>query len=153
MRVVESGYLAAEQAIARAVADGDAAAVHRGMTRLGYLPEPSEFAPERLLEQLRVGGEWYFEPGERRITPAYVTAIMDKGREYLDEIRQMSLPPQALLIRRMETLVFSTLGEVRASGDWAAIGAEYHAGDAPSTPLGEADAAFWGPRAALRVAA
>jgi hypothetical protein len=78
---------------------------------------------------------------------------MDAGREYLEDIRQMSLPPQALLIRRMEGLVLSTLGELRASGDWAAIGAEYHAGDAPGTPLGEADAAFWAPRASLRAAA
>ena len=70
MRVVDPGYLAAEQAIARAAAAGDAAAVHRGMAALGYLPSPGEFDPARLLEQLRVGAEWYFEPGPRRITPA-----------------------------------------------------------------------------------
>ena len=79
MRVVDPSYLDAEQAIARAVAAGDAAAVHRGMTALGYLPEPSEFAGERLLTQLRVGAEWYFEPGERRITPPYVTGLMERG--------------------------------------------------------------------------
>jgi ABC1 atypical kinase-like domain len=49
------------------------------------------------------------------------------GTEFLGDVRRMSLPPQALLIRRMEGLVFSTLGELRASADWAAIGAEYHA--------------------------
>ena len=63
MRVVDPAYLAGEQAIARAVAAGDAAAVHRGMTALGYLPSPGDFDPARLLEQLRVGAEWYFEPG------------------------------------------------------------------------------------------
>ena len=65
----------------------------------------------------------------------------------------MTLPPQALLIRRMEGLVFQTLGEVRASADWAALGAEYHAGEAPSTPLGELDAEFWGDRRPLARAA
>ena len=78
-----------------------------------------------------MGAEWYFEPGERRITPAYVADLMERGGEFLDDLRRMTLPPQALLIRRMEGLVFQTLGEVRASADWAAIGAEYHAGDAP----------------------
>ena len=39
----------------------------------------------------------------------------------------MTLPPQALLIRRMEGLVFSVLGELRARADWAALGAEYFA--------------------------
>ena len=128
MRVVDPAYLAGEQAIARAGAAGDAAAVHRGMAALGYLPSPGDFDPARLLEQLRVGAEWYFEPGERQITPAYVMGLMERSGEYLDDLRRMTLPPQALLIRRMEGLVFQTLGEVRASADWAAIGAEYHAG-------------------------
>ena len=63
------------------------------------------------------------------------------------------MPPQALLIRRMEGLVFQTLGEVRASADWAAIGAGYYAGDGPSTALGELDAGFWGDVRPLRLAA
>ena len=153
MRVIDPDYLAAEHAIARATAAGDAAAVHRGMSALGYLPEPADFDPQRLLSQLRVGAEWYFEPGERRITPAYVTGLLERSREFVDDLRMMSLPPQALLIRRMEGLVFQTLGELRASADWAALGAEYHAGDPPSTALGEADAVFWGDRRPLRAAA
>ena len=50
------------------------------MTALGYLPSPGEFDPERLLEQLRVGAEWYFEPGVRQITPAYVVGLMERSR-------------------------------------------------------------------------
>jgi hypothetical protein len=65
----------------------------------------------------------------------------------------MSLPPQALLIRRMESLVFSTLGELRARADWAALGREYHACAEPSTRLGELDAEFWGDRRPLLRAA
>jgi hypothetical protein len=123
------------------------------MTALGYLPEPAEFDAPRLLEQLLAGGEWYFEPGERRITPAYVTGLLERGREYVEDLRRMTLPPQALLIRRMEGLVFQTLGELRASADWAALGAEYHADAPPSTPLGELDASFWGDRRPLARAA
>ena len=158
MRMVDRTYLEGEQAIARAVVAGDAAAVHRGMTRLGYLPDPAAFSGERLLAQLRLGGEWYFEPGSRRITPAYVSDLMERGSsprsEYFDDLRQMTLPPQALLIRRMEGLVFSTLGELRARADWAALGAEYYADELPATVLGELDAEFWGARRpALRTAA
>ena len=43
----------------------------------------------------------------------------------------------------MEGLVLSTLGEVRGCADWHAIAREYYAKAAPSTPLGEAEAAFW----------
>jgi hypothetical protein len=53
----------------------------------------------------------------------------------------------------MEGLVFQTLGELRASADWAAIGAEYHADAPPSTSLGELEADFWGARRPLARAA
>jgi len=150
MRVVDPAYLAAEQAVACAVVAGDAAAVHARMAALGYLPDPAAFEPERLLAQLQLAGEWYFEPGPRRITPEYVSDLMERGSSprsvYFDDLRRMTLPPQALLIRRMEGLVFSTLGELRARADWAALGAEYHAGEPPATQLGALDADFWDAR-------
>jgi predicted unusual protein kinase regulating ubiquinone biosynthesis (AarF/ABC1/UbiB family) len=148
MRMVDAGYLAGEQALARAVVAGDAEAVHGTFAELGYLPEPDAFDPERLLAQLLLAGEWYFEPGPRRITPGYVADLIERGSSprspYFEDMRQMDLPPQALLIRRMEGLVFSTLGELRAKADWAALGREYFADAPPSTPLGEQDAEFWG---------
>jgi predicted unusual protein kinase regulating ubiquinone biosynthesis (AarF/ABC1/UbiB family) len=147
MRVVDWAYLEGEHAVARAVEASDARAVHAGMAALGYLPDPSEFDARRLLEQVRATVEWYFEPGPHRITPAYVSDLMERSSsprsQYFEDLRRMSLPRQALLIRRMEGLVLSTLGELRAEADWAAIGREYHAGEAPATALGELDAAFW----------
>jgi predicted unusual protein kinase regulating ubiquinone biosynthesis (AarF/ABC1/UbiB family) len=147
MRVVDWAYLEGEHAVARAVEASDARAVHARMATLGYLPDPSEFDAHRLLEQVRATVEWYFEPGPHRITPAYVSDLMERSSsprsQYFADLRLMSLPRQALLIRRMEGLVLSTLGELRAEADWAAIGREYHAGEAPATALGELDAAFW----------
>jgi predicted unusual protein kinase regulating ubiquinone biosynthesis (AarF/ABC1/UbiB family) len=156
MRLVDADYLAGEQAVARAVVAGDAQAVHTGLATLGYLPDPDALDPDRLLDQLLLAGQWYFEPGPRRITPAYVADLFERGSsprsEFFEDLRQMTLPPQALLIRRMEGLVFSTLGELRAKADWAALGREYFADAAPRSRLGEQDAAFWG-RERLRAAA
>ena len=147
MRTVDRSYLDGEHALAAAVERGDAEAVHAGMAALGYLPDPAAFAPDRLLGALELSGEWYFRPGAHRVTPAYVSDLVERASsprsEYWPDLRRMSLPPQSLLIRRMEGLVLSTLGELRARADWAALGREYHAGAAPSTPLGELDAAFW----------
>ena len=147
MRVVDPEYLAAERRLAMAVVDGDAQAVHASLAALGYLPRPDEFEPERLLGQLRTAGEWYFQTGYRRLSPQYVAEQMEVGSSprspYFDEMRRQTLPPQALLMRRMEGLVFTVLGELRAGGDWGALGLEYFGEAPPSTPLGEQDAAFW----------
>jgi predicted unusual protein kinase regulating ubiquinone biosynthesis (AarF/ABC1/UbiB family) len=147
MRVVDRAYLDRESSVAVAVDDGDAAGVHRALTDLGYLPDPPSFEPEELLAQIAAMGEWYLEPGARRLTPGYVAALIDSTTgprsPWFSQMRRQTLPPQALLLRRMEGLVLSTLGEVRAGADWHAIAREYYAGAAPATPLGEAESAFW----------
>ena len=148
MRVVDADYLEGERALAQAVARGDAPAVHASLASLGYLPQPDAFDPERLLAQIQTAGEWYLEPGFRRLSPAYVTDLIDRGSSprsaFFEEMRRETIPPQALLIRRMEGLVLSTLGELRAGADWSALGSEYWGDAPPSTPLGEEDARFWG---------
>jgi hypothetical protein len=147
MRVLDRSYLDREAAVARAIDGGDAVAVHAELAELGYLPEPETFDPEALLAQVAAMGAWYFTPGPRRFTPAYVAELIDSTSgprsPWFAQMRRQTLPPQALLLRRMEGLVLSTLGEVRGCADWHAIAREYYAADAPSTPLGEAEAAFW----------
>ena len=147
MRVLDREYIDREARVAVAVEEGDAARVHALLTELGYLPDPASFDPEDLLAQIAALGAWYLEPGERRFTPKWVAELIDSTTgprsPWFGDMRRQSLPPQALLLRRMEGLVLSTLGEARASADWNAIAREYYAGAAPATPLGEAEWEFW----------
>src|SRR3954447_23184316 len=139
MRVLDRGYLDRESSVAAAVEAGDAPGVHAALTDLGYLPDPDAFEPEALLAQIEAMGAWYLEPGERRFSPAYVSELLDSTSgprsPWFAQMRRQTLPPQALLLRRMEGLVLSTLGEVRACADWNAISREYYAGGPPATPL------------------
>src|SRR5215216_1340823 len=157
MRVIDRGYLDREASVAVAIDAGDAGAVHAALSDLGYLPEPETFEPDALLAQVAAMGEWYFEPRPRRFSPAYVAELTDSTSgprsPWFAQMRRQTLPPQALLLRRMEGLVLSTLGEVRGCADWHAIAREYYAGDPPSTPLGEAEAAFWPSRASITATA
>jgi predicted unusual protein kinase regulating ubiquinone biosynthesis (AarF/ABC1/UbiB family) len=148
MRLVDADYLEGERALARAVTARDAQAVHVGLSALGYLPDPDRFDPEDLLEQITTAGEWYLEPGFRRLSPGYIAEVIERGSSpraaHFDSMRHQTIPPRALLIRRMEGLVMSVLGDLRAGADWHALGREYWEDAPPSTPLGEQDAAFWG---------
>ncbi|MBJ7328487.1 MAG: AarF/ABC1/UbiB kinase family protein [Solirubrobacteraceae bacterium] len=147
MRYIPEDYLDGERALSKAAIDGDAEALHEGLATLGYLPDPAAFEPDRILEQIRAVGEWNLEPGFRRIDPEYVRQMVEVSSSprspYFDQMRMQTIPPQALLLRRMEGMLLSVLGELRAGADWGEIAREYYAGASPSTPLGERDAAHW----------
>jgi predicted unusual protein kinase regulating ubiquinone biosynthesis (AarF/ABC1/UbiB family) len=146
MRSIEPEFLEGERALGRAILAGDEEQVHALLDRLGYLPDPNAFEPAALYEQMALIGGW-FAPGFRRLTRAYVaellTAAGSPRSPYFDQIRRQTLPPQALLIRRMEMLLLSTLGELSVGADWGRLAREYIADDPPHTPLGEQDADFW----------
>jgi hypothetical protein len=58
-------------------------------------------------------------------------------------MRRERIPPETLLLRRMEVQVLALLGALRAGGDWGAIAAEHHAGEPVWTEVGREDAAFF----------
>jgi predicted unusual protein kinase regulating ubiquinone biosynthesis (AarF/ABC1/UbiB family) len=130
VRHVSPEHIAEERALFRAIAAGDADEVHRQLTDLGYLPEPDAFDPEGLLAQMEVAGEWLITPGKRRLSPQYVTDLIDRSSSprspFFEQMRQQTLPPESLLIRRMEGLLFNVLGELRAEADWAELAKSFY---------------------------
>jgi len=141
IRHVEPEYLEGERALARAVMARDAAQVKRSMAELGYLPEPAGFDGDDLLAQLLTAAEWYLDPGFRRLDSEYVRLTLEQGSSprsaFFGQMRRQTVPPQALLIRRMEGLLFAVYGELRAGAHWHDLAREYIAGAPPSTELGE----------------
>ena len=155
MRVVDQAYLDGERALAQAAIERDPAAVHGLLSSLGYLPDPSSFEPDQVLDQIVAAGAWVFVTGYRRLDPEYVRAHLEATGSprspHFEHMRRQTLPPQALLLRRMEGLLFSVLGELRAGADWGLLAREYIDGAEPSGPTGLEDRAFWAARAPARV--
>src|SRR3954451_3685999 len=152
LRDVDASRMAAEGAIARAVRDGDAEALKAALSTGGYLPTSRADAVDAdfALSVMRMAIRWYAVPGERRFSPADSRRGPDRGRPDPGEraamrtqVNQFTLPPQAILIRRMHGIVAVVLGQLRAGADWGAIAAEYRHGEPPATPLGEAEATFF----------
>jgi predicted unusual protein kinase regulating ubiquinone biosynthesis (AarF/ABC1/UbiB family) len=148
MRRLPPGYLQREARIARGIRERDAAAVTGGMRALGYLPgAPSDWDDELLLEALREAAWWQNTDEPLRLTPEdlwHSTDLLrdERGREYVAQLRRMSLPPEALLVRRMEGLLFQTAAMLRARAPWGLLMRELtEAGD----PVGElgAEHAEW----------
>ena len=59
------------------------------------------------------------------------------------QINQFAVPPEAILIRRMHSVVASVLEQLQAGADWGAIAAEYLHAEPPATRLGQAEADFF----------
>ena len=68
-------------------------------------------------------------------------------------MRRQTMPPDAMFARRMEGLTLAVLGQLEATANWHRIAREWLFGDPPATPLGEAEAEFFGRRRALDVGA
>ena len=57
-------------------------------------------------------------------------------------MRRETMPPQAMLARRMEALTLGVLGQLGATANWHRIAREWLFGDPPSTELGELEEPF-----------
>lgn len=148
MRRLPSDYLAREARISRGIRESDVAAVSAGMHDLGYLPgELAAWDGALLLDYMRQISWWLRTDGPLRLSPEDLwrsTAGLreEGGAVHVAQLRQMTLPPDALLLRRMEGLLFQTAATLRARAPWGPLLAELIEGDAPVGELG-AEHADW----------
>ncbi|MEO8967885.1 MAG: AarF/ABC1/UbiB kinase family protein [Solirubrobacteraceae bacterium] len=148
MRALPPDYLTREARISRAVRESDVAAVLAGMHDLGYLPgELDAWDGTLLLEYMRQVSWWLRTDEPLRLTPEDLwrstAGLRDEGGQvHIAQLRQMTLPPAALLLRRMEGLLFQTAAMLRACAPWGPLLAELIEGAEPVGELG-AEHADW----------
>ncbi len=138
---VERADVDAEIEVIRRGMAGDAGGLRAGLAGLGFFdPDDAEVTGERLLAHFRDVAAWYLEDREVTIDTGYVREVMihlgDPRSEHWALMRRETMPPKAMLARRMEALTLGVLGQLGATANWHLIAREWLFGDPPSTPLG-----------------
>jgi predicted unusual protein kinase regulating ubiquinone biosynthesis (AarF/ABC1/UbiB family) len=137
-----------ELAAQRAVAEGDAQALHTLLAESGFLPEPERVDPDHLLAFVEDAIWWYTTADEEvRLTPEIATEVMiessDPRSSHFREMRHQTMRPEHLFGRRMEMLTLAVLSQLRASANWHRVAREWMYGDAPVTELGRQEEEFY----------
>ncbi|MFI4985109.1 MAG: ABC1 kinase family protein [Solirubrobacterales bacterium] len=137
-----------ELACQRAVAEGDAAGLHRLLAASGFLPEPERVNAEHLLAFIEDAIWWYTTADETvQLSPEIATNVMiessDPRSSHFREMRHQDMRPEHLFGRRMEMLTLAVLSQLRAQANWHRIAREWMYGDEPTTELGKQEAQFY----------
>jgi predicted unusual protein kinase regulating ubiquinone biosynthesis (AarF/ABC1/UbiB family) len=146
LRRLPADYLRREGDVGRAIREGDAALMLETLGALGYLPgEASDWDGDLMLDYMREVSWWLdstdrLEPRDLWRSAAPLRG--EAGGEHLSQLRRMTFPPEALLLRRMEGLLFQTATAIRAKAPWGALLRELVEGAEPVGPLG-AEHARW----------
>jgi predicted unusual protein kinase regulating ubiquinone biosynthesis (AarF/ABC1/UbiB family) len=137
----------AEVGALRAVMDGDPDELHRRLAAMGFFdPDDEKVTPERVFDHFRDVTAWYTEDREVTITRELVAQTLidfgDPRSRHWQLMRRETMPPQAMLARRMEALTLGVLGQLEATANWHRIAREWLFGDPPSTELGALEEPF-----------
>ncbi len=142
VRELPADYLAREARVMGAIRDGDGPGLVAGMRDLGYLPGPSvEWNSDLLLEHMRAAGWWFLGDEPIRLAPEDLwrgteSLREESGGDMIEQMRRMTVPPEALLLRRMEGLLFQIASTVRAEAPWGRLLMELIDDGEPISELG-----------------
>jgi predicted unusual protein kinase regulating ubiquinone biosynthesis (AarF/ABC1/UbiB family) len=135
----------------------DAKRYHAAAAKIGFFPaDDARIEPEVALAHFVAVSDWWREDRPFTIDQSYIRRVMidlgDPRSEYWSIMRHSTIPPEAMIAGRTDTLTLGVLGQLEATANWHRIVREYLYGDPPSTPLGREDADYWRTRPARRAA-
>ncbi len=148
LRRLPRDYLASEARVMHAIRDADAGSLVAAMRELGYLPGLSaEWNAQLLLDHMRTLSWWFLDERPLRLAPEDLWRNAEQLRdgsaeEMIEQMRRMTLPREALLLRRMEGLLFQIASTVRAENRWGGLLDELIGDGATHGELGREHAAW-----------
>jgi predicted unusual protein kinase regulating ubiquinone biosynthesis (AarF/ABC1/UbiB family) len=141
--------LAHEKGAISAALRNDAAGVREELAALGFFAlEDPAIQSDQLLSYMRTLHDWHADDRPFTITRDYVARLVAQtapGSPAWQLERRLSVPPDAIASRGLETLTLGVLGQLDATANWHRIMGELLDGAEPADELGEQEAAFFGP--------
>jgi predicted unusual protein kinase regulating ubiquinone biosynthesis (AarF/ABC1/UbiB family) len=139
--------LDAEVAAVRAAMDSDAEGLHRRLAGLGFFdPSDEQVTPEAVFDHFHDVTRWYIDDRVVTIDRELVSQVLidfgDPRSRHWQLMKRETMPPQAMLARRMEALTLGVLGQLGATANWHRIAREWLFDDPPSTELGALEHPF-----------
>ena len=127
---------------------GTACTIHEAQALRAQPADPSDeqVTPEAVYEHFRDVTRWYVDDRELTVDRELVSQVLidfgDPRSRHWQLMRRETMPPQAMLARRMEALTLGVLGQLEATANWHLIAREWLFGDPPSTELGALEEPF-----------
>jgi predicted unusual protein kinase regulating ubiquinone biosynthesis (AarF/ABC1/UbiB family) len=117
----------------------------RSMEIAGFLRPGAPISTEDVVEHLAVFYATIREPGPLTIRPDYSSAVVRRFFDVRSPVAEyVSIPRSYVVLQRINLGLFAVLGELSATADWRSIAEEIwpFVQGPPSTPIGEAEAAW-----------
>jgi predicted unusual protein kinase regulating ubiquinone biosynthesis (AarF/ABC1/UbiB family) len=125
--------------------DHDPEAFRRGMEQAGFLVPGAPLSTETIVDHMAVFYETVRRPGALTITEEYASTVVRRFFDLRSPVAAYaSIPRSYVILQRINLGLFALLGQLHATADWRAIAEEiwpFVLGP-PSTPMGQAEAAW-----------
>jgi predicted unusual protein kinase regulating ubiquinone biosynthesis (AarF/ABC1/UbiB family) len=135
----------------RLCVDNDPEAFRVSLEEAGFLVPDSPLSTEAIVDHLAVFYELIRKPETMTVTGDYASAVVRRFFDLRSPVAQYaSIPQSYIILQRINLGLFALLGDLQATANWRAIAEEIwpFLQAPPSTPMGEAEAAWRARRAA-----
>ena len=130
----------------KAIREGDSEGLLRLLDEAGFIPPAATVDIDRLLTWFRVFNQPVIEDREWTYTPEFARTVIrtttDPRLGYVDMLRKLNLPPDYLMLNRIQWGVNSILGRLGARANWHRVTQEFWHDATPATALGEQERDF-----------
>ncbi|MGQ0616044.1 MAG: ABC1 kinase family protein [Acidimicrobiia bacterium] len=138
-----------EEMVRAMVIDHDMPLYRQIIERIGLIPKGAPFTDDQIADYFGHFYEMILEDRTYEITPAWSRESMkrffDPTGPYGPIQRSANLPPEFVILQRINLGLFAILGDLHATANWRRIADEvwpFGADASPSTPIGRREAAW-----------